>query len=79
MRKKVRTKTETMKIVGILFFLLVFSCSKEKTVTDESIVLGKIISIETLKTISLGQNDSIIVTFTGGTNGCYKPHHLEKR
>ena len=67
-----------MKKIGIIFCLFVLSCSKDKVVTDDSsLYLGKITDIETLKNILLGQNDTIVVTFSGGTNGCYKPHHLE--
>ena len=68
-----------MKKLGfIIFCLFVISCSKENVVTDDSNVEpGKISSIESLKNIHLGQSDTIVVTFSGGTNGCYKPHHLE--
>ena len=67
-----------MKKIGIIFCLFVLSCSKDKVVTDDSSIdLGKITNIESKKIISLGQNDTIVVTFTGGTNGCYKPHHLK--
>lgn len=67
-----------MKKIGIIFCLFVLSCSKDKVVTDDSNAeLGKISNIESLKNIQLGQNDTIVVTFNGGTNGCYKPHHLE--
>jgi hypothetical protein len=58
--------------------LFVLSCSKDKVVTDDtSVDLGKITKIESLKSIQLGQNDTISVTFSGGANGCYKPHHLD--
>ena len=67
-----------MKKIGIILCLFVLSCSKDNVVTDDSKVgLGKITNIESLKNIQLGQNDTIVVTFSGGTNGCYKPHHLE--
>ena len=67
-----------MKKLGIIFCLFVLSCSKDNIVTDDSNAeLGKISNIESLNNIQLGQNDTIVVTFSGGTNGCYKPHHLE--
>ena len=67
-----------MKKIGIILCLFVLSCSKDNVVTDDSKVgLGKITNIESLKNIQLGQNDTIVVTYSGGTNGCYKPHHLE--
>ena len=67
-----------MKKIGIIFCLFVLSCAKDKVDTDDSSIdLGKITNIESLKNISPGQNDTLVVTFSGGTNGCYKPHHLE--
>jgi len=67
-----------MKKIGIILCLFVLSCSKDNVVTHDSKVgLGEITNIESLKNIQLGQNDTIVVTFSGGTNGCYKPHHLE--
>lgn len=67
-----------MKKIGIIFCLFVLSCSKDNVDTDNSNEeLGKIANIESLKNLQLGQNDTIVVTFSGGTNGCYKPHHLE--
>jgi len=67
-----------MKKIGIIFCLFVLSCSNDNVVTDNSNEeLGKIAKIESLKNLQLGQNDTIVVTFSGGTNGCYKPHHLE--
>ena len=67
-----------MKKIGIILCLFVLSCTKDNVVTDDSKVgLGKITNIESLKNIQLGQNDTIVVTYSGGTNGCYKPHHLE--
>lgn len=67
-----------MKKIGIIFCLFVLSCSTDNVVTDNSNEkLGKIANIESLKNLQLGQNDTIVVTFSGGTNGCYKPHHLE--
>lgn len=68
-----------MKKIGfIIICWFAISCSKENVSTDDSNVeAGKISSIESLKNIHLGQNDTIVVTFSGGANGCYKPHHLE--
>lgn len=67
-----------MKKIVIILCLFALSCSKDKVVNDDSTIeLGEITNIESLKNIQLGQNDTIVVTFSGGTNGCYKPHHLE--
>jgi len=66
-----------MKQIGMIICLIVLSCSKDiDTTTDSKIALGEITSIETLQRIPLGLTDTVVVTFTGGTNGCYKPHHL---
>ena len=67
-----------MKTIGIIFCFFVLSCSKDNVINDNSNEeVGKITNVESLKNIQLGQNDTIVVTFSGGTNGCYKPHHLE--
>jgi hypothetical protein len=66
-----------MKKLGIILCLLALGCSKDKLNTNnQSIAPGKIISIKTLNRIQLGESDTIVVTFNGGTNGCAKPHHL---
>jgi hypothetical protein len=63
-----------MRTLSILFCLLIISCTKDKG--SNGIAPGRIINIESLHNISLGQTDTIIVTFGGGTDGCAKPDHL---
>ena len=65
-----------MKKFGFIFCLFLFSCNNKNT-EDYVVKTGSIINIESMKTISLGATDTIIVTFGGGTNGCASPDHLE--
>lgn len=55
-------------------------CAKTKTEIVEVVYIikrGPIIKIESLKNVAFGKPDTILVTFTGGSNGCFRPHHLE--
>lgn len=63
----------------MLTFLCFFAmdCTKEDDPTGYRISIGKIDNIESLSSISLGQTDTIVITFSGGTNGCAHPDHLE--
>jgi len=64
-----------MKTTTLLFLIFIYftSCKNDKSMI---ISTGNIISIKTLNEISLGQNDSILVTFSG-ENFCNSPDHLE--
>jgi hypothetical protein len=69
-----------MRVIWFLTFLCFFviNCSKEEELkTDYEINIGKIINIESLSNISLGQSDTIEITFSGGINGCAHADHLE--
>ena len=55
--------------------LSLLSCKKDKS---EKIAIGSITAITSLNEISLGQNDSISITFGGG-DGCSTPDHLEAK
>lgn len=63
----------------MLTFLCFFAmnCAKEEDPTGYRISIGKIDKIESLSNISLGQTDTIVITFSGGTNGCAHADHLE--
>lgn len=63
-----------MKFLSAIFCLLVIACSKDEN--GKSVSIGQIHSIESLKNISLGQSDTIVVTYGGG-DGCAKPDHLD--
>ncbi len=65
-----------MKTTTLLFLIFIYftSCKNDKSMI---ISTGNIISIKSLNEISLGQNDTILVTFSGGNNGCNSPDHLE--
>ena len=63
-----------MKHLSIIFCLFILSCTKDES--DKVTALGQIDNIVSLKTIQLGQSDTIVITFGGGTNGCAKPDHL---
>lgn len=56
-----------------LMILSLLSCKNDKS---EKIAIGSIISITSLNEISLGQSDSISISFGGG-DGCSSPDHLE--
>jgi hypothetical protein len=69
-----------MKILWFSFALclLAVNCTKEDDFErNYDISIGNIIAIESLSNISLGQSDTIVITFSGGTNGCAHSDHLE--
>ncbi len=62
----------------MLVCFIIFSCTKDSDDERNSGVnLGKITNIESLKNITLGETDTIVITFNGGDNGCAHPDHLE--
>ncbi len=64
-----------MRAITLIFCLFVLSCTEDKTETN--VFAGEITAIESLTNITLGNSDTITVTFRGGTDGCAKPDHLE--
>jgi hypothetical protein len=65
---------------SLLLFVCLFmiSCSKDfDNNRDIGIHLGNIYKIESLGNISLGQSDTILIYFSGGSNGCFHADHLE--
>jgi len=74
-------KTRNMnQYKSILIFVCLFmiSCSKDADNNrDKAIHLGSIFKIESLGNISLEQSDTILISFSGGTNGCCYADHLE--
>jgi len=64
-----------MRKIAFIFCLFLLSCSEEKA--DTTVLIGQITKIESLANITLGQSDTIVVTFNGGTDGCAKADHLE--
>lgn len=64
-----------MRKIGFIFCLFLLSCTQEKV--DPTILIGQITQIKSLVNITLGQSDTITVTFRGGINGCAKADHLE--
>ena len=60
----------------ILFYCLILLSCNNSNIDNKIVKTGIIRNIESLKTISLGQSDTITITFEGGTNGCAKPDHL---
>ncbi len=63
-----------MKKLSLILCLFLWSCSKDKL--QPRIAIGEIFKTESLQTISLGQSDTITVTFGGGS-GCAAADHLE--
>lgn len=58
--------------------LFMISCSKDlDNNKDIGIHIGNIYKIESLGNISLGQSDTILISFSGGSNGCFHADHLE--
>ena len=68
---------KTMKPILIITCLFLFACTKENDDDDMVISTGSIYKIETLREITLGQTDTIEVTFSGGFNGCAVADRLE--
>ncbi|WP_026897949.1 hypothetical protein [Daejeonella oryzae] len=66
-----------MKLAGFVICLIIFGCSK-KDQPDLGAKMGEIYSIKSLSNISLGQTDTITVSFGGGS-GCSSAHHLEAK
>lgn len=67
-----------MKYILFVTSLFFMACTKEKSPSQNyDSKLGQIISIESLKEISLGENDTVLVTFVGGSDGCATPDRLE--
>lgn len=69
-------KIELIPYLVITIYLACLSCTKEEE-SEKGIAIGKISKIESLGNISLGQSDTILITFWGGSNGCAQPDHLE--
>ncbi len=63
-----------MKYILIASCFLFMSCKKDNVSTS---AVGEIISIESLNEISLGESDTVVVTFGGGTNGCANADRLQ--
>jgi len=64
-----------MKKIALILCIFLFGCTEENV--EPTIYSGQITKIESLANITLGQSDTIVVTFSGGTDGCAKPDHLE--
>ncbi|WP_154647926.1 hypothetical protein [Pedobacter arcticus] len=56
--------------------LFIMGCTKNKGTIQ---AVGQITEIESLSEISLGQTDTVVVIFNGGTNGCAIADHLETK
>lgn len=64
-----------MKTIVLIFCLFLMGCTSENN--DSEVFIGKITGIGSLTNITLGESDTITVTFSGGNDGCAKPDHLE--